>query len=72
MTALKRDYSEVFKYEDETLRFRETYYFDKSNKYVRIHHNDINNETNIRDTYLITYNSISSSSNFIIVIITPL
>ena len=57
MTALKRDYSEVFKYEDETLRFRETYYFDKSNKYVRIHHNDINNETNIRDTYLITYNN---------------
>lgn len=57
MTALKRDYSEIFKYEDETLRFRETYYFDKSDKYVRIHHNEINKDTNIRETYLITYDN---------------
>ena len=55
MTVSKRDYSEVFKYEDETLRFRETYYFDKNDKYVRIHHNDFNHNTNIRETYLIAY-----------------
>lgn len=57
MTAPKRDYSEVFKYEDETLRFRETYYFDKGNKYVRVHHNDINEDPNIRETYLVTYDN---------------
>lgn len=48
---------ELFKYEDETLRFREPYYCKEYDKYLRVHHDYVDKNTEQRESFLMSYNN---------------
>lgn len=48
---------ELFEYEDEALRFREPYYCKDYDKYIRVHHDYVDKNTEQRESFLMSYNN---------------